>query len=271
MMAVVLSSCADKTIEVALLTGHTDKHHNWELMAPHILEVLAENPALCTTYIDVTSSESAEIDFSRYDVVIFNINDVEWSDTQKRNFEEYMASGGGMVSVHEADNAFPEWPAFNGMIALGGWGERRTPAAGPFFYYSDGEYITDSLTLGFGGKHGKRVPFEINVRDAEHPIMRGLPAKWTQYDDELYGNLRGPAQNIHPLATAFADSTTGGSGKEELVLFTVSYGEGRIFHTTLGHTGKSFDASLNNRSFDVTLLRGVEWAATGDVQFDVTF
>ena len=32
-----------------------------------------------------------------------------------------MAGGGGLVVVHAADNAFSNWPAWNEMIALGGW------------------------------------------------------------------------------------------------------------------------------------------------------
>ncbi|MFI3261884.1 MAG: ThuA domain-containing protein [Rikenellaceae bacterium] len=265
-----LSSC-DKTIEVGIITGHTDKYHNCEKMVPHIEQVFSENANIKTTIIDINLAQNSVIDFTKYDAVIMNINEVEWNDTQKQNFEDYMYNGGGMVVVHEADNAFPEWKAYNEMIGLGGWGGRNIQS-GPFYYYSNGEFVTDSLTEGEGGKHGRSGPYEIKVRDEEHPIMKGLPTSWVHYDDELYGNLRGPAQNIHPLATAFSDSTTGGTGKEELVLFTVTYGKGRIFHTVLGHTGKDYDKSLkNNRGFDVTLLRGTEWAATGEVQSKCTF
>lgn len=268
----LLYSCStSQNIEVALITGHTDKYHNCEVMSAHITQLLTENPRFITTVVDVKAPENEVIDFDNYDVVIMNINDMEWSEIQMRSFEEYISAGGGLVVVHEADNAFPQWKGYNEMIALGGWGGRNTPESGPFYYYSDGQFVTDSLTLGAGGRHGKRVPFEINVRDSEHPIMRGLPQSWMHYDDELYGNLRGPAKNIHPLATAFSDSQSGGTGKEELVLFTVSYDKGRIFHTVLGHTGKDFDKSLHNRGFNVTLLRGTEWAATGEVEYDVTF
>jgi type 1 glutamine amidotransferase len=45
------------------------------------------------------------------------------------------------------------------------------------------------------------------------------------------------------------------------MLMAVTYGKGRIFHTTLGH-------DVNGMScvgFVTTLNRGAEWAATGDV------
>ncbi len=42
---------------------------------------------------------------------------------------------------------------------------------------------------------------------------------------------------------------------------TVSYGSGRVFHTTLGHDINA----LSSVDFVVTLQRGTEWAATGKV------
>ncbi|MFI3267316.1 MAG: ThuA domain-containing protein [Rikenellaceae bacterium] len=269
-ICIILGSC-NKTINVALVTGHTDRFHSCEVMSPYLEKTLTENPNFEITLIDVTLTENEEIKFDSYDVIVLNINEIEWSNVQKQNFESYMVNGGGLVVVHEADNAFPEWAAYNEMIGLGGWGGRSTIEYGPFFYYLDGDYVTDSLSLGDGGKHGNRVAFEINVRDSIHPIMKGLPTSWTHYDDELYGNLRGPAKNIHPLATGFSDSKTGGTGKEELVLFTVNYGKGRVFHTVLGHSGKGHEKALKNRGFEVTLLRGTEWAATGDVLFECKF
>jgi type 1 glutamine amidotransferase len=54
----------------------------------------------------------------------------------------------------------------------------------------------------------------------------------------------------------------------EPVLFTVRYGEGRIFHTTLGHVAldeNDAPESVRCVGFATTLLRGAEWAATGNV------
>jgi len=84
--------------------------------------------------------------------------------------------------------------------------------------------------------------------------------------DELYGNLRGPAKNIQVLATAFSTKETGGTGKEEPVLFTIAYGKGRIFQTVMGHATAELTESLEDVGFQVTLCRGTEWAATGKVK-----
>lgn len=267
-LLIVTTSSFAKKIDVMLLTGHTDKHHNWEIMSDCIKDVLAEYPSFNTDVVIMPQGDGKwefNPDFERYDVVIMNLNDVEWSDKTKRSFENYIECGGAMVVVHEADNAFAEWAEYNRMIGLGGWGG-RTEKDGVYYYWKDGEYISDD-SPGRGGSHGRRVPFEVNIRNTKHPITKGLPTTWTQIDDELYSNMRGPAENIEVLATAYSDKKSGGSGKEEPVLFTIKYGKGRIFHSVLGHTGKDFDTAVRqNRAFQVTLSRGVEWAATGKVK-----
>ena len=91
--------------------------------------------------------------------------------------------------------------------------------------------------------------------------MAGLPSKWMHAKDELYDSLRGPARNMTVLASAFSDKATGGSGEDEPLLMTVSYGKGRIFHSALGHDLPA----LKCVGFIVTLQRGAEWAATGKV------
>jgi type 1 glutamine amidotransferase len=49
------------------------------------------------------------------------------------------------------------------------------------------------------------------------------------------------------------------------MLMTLKYGNGRVFHTVLGHA----DYSMNCVGFIITLQRGTEWAATGEVTIAV--
>lgn len=201
-------------------------------------------------------------EFSKYDVVIsnFGYNAADWPDKTKAAFEQYVSSGGGFVVVHAADNSFGDWEAYNRMIGLGGWGGRNEKS-GPYVYLNDeGEIIRDTQP-GAGGHHGPQTPFAIIIRDQQHPITKGLPKAWLHAKDELYDKLRGPAENMEILATAYSDPANGGTDRHEPMLMTIRYGEGRVFHTPMGHD----DNSMECVGFITTLVRGTEWAATGDV------
>ena len=201
-------------------------------------------------------------EFSKYAVVISNFGHgaAAWPAETQKAFEDFVRGGGGFVVIHAADNAFPEWPAYNEMIGLGGWGG-RTEKDGPYVYTNDqGEVIRDE-TPGPGGNHGAQWEFPVVIRDREHPITTGMPVEWLHTKDELYDKLRGPARNMKILATAESQVT----GRHEPMIFTVDYGKGRVFHTPMGHA----EYSMECVGFITTLLRGTEWAATGKVTIPI--
>lgn len=209
--------------------------------------------------------------FDKYDVVITNMGwkASTWSDAVKADFEAYMRNGGGLVVVHAANNSWGDWDAYNEMIGLGGWGGRNTES-GPYVYYNDKNQIVYDPSEGDCGSHGPQYEFLVTTREPEHPIMKGLPAQWLHTKDELYERLRGPAKNLTVLATAHADveknsppwnKNVKGSGHHEPMLMTIDYGEGRVFHTAMGH----MDYSMECVGFMTTFQRGCEWVATGSV------
>jgi len=201
-------------------------------------------------------------DFQKYDVVISNFGwkAADWPAETQKAFEAYMKSGGGFVSVHAADNSFPEWKEYNKMIGLGGWGDRNEKY-GPYVYYSNEGKLVRDKSPGNAGAHGPQHIIPIKVRVLDHPITEGMPAEWLTTKDECYAKLRGPAKKMTILATGKDMSGKAPTDRHEPMLMVVDYGKGRIFHTTLGHDDYSFESV----GFIISFTRGVEWAATGKV------
>lgn len=248
-------------IRVLLVDGQNN--HNWKATTPLIVQVLEGTGRF---KVDVATAPATEQemgtfkpDFGKYPVVVSNYNGTPWSEETQQAFDSYVAGGGGFVSVHAADNSFPKWSAYNRMIGVGGWGGRNEKD-GPYVRWREGRFVRD-MVPGRGGSHGRRHPFVVVVRNDQHPITAGLPVAFTQAEDELYAELRGPAENMHVLATAFSSGDSGGTEQHEPILMTINYGDGRIFHSTLGHDAKA----MAGLAFQVTLQRGTEWAATGNV------
>lgn len=204
--------------------------------------------------------------FKDYDVVICNFgwNAAPWPKETQADFDQFIKNGGGLVVLHAADNSFPEWPAYNQMIGIGGWGN-RTEKDGPYVYFdSNNKEVRDS-TPGRAGSHGPQKEFQITIRNANHPITKDMPTTWMHTQDEMYDRLRGPAENMEILGTAFSAVENKGSGRHEPMLLTIKYGKGRVFHTPMGHA----DYSVNCVGFITSLLRGTQWAATGKVDIPI--
>jgi type 1 glutamine amidotransferase len=257
---------ATPPIPIMILDGESGgPYHDWRRTTPALRAVL---DAARLFAVDVVTAPPAGADFggfrpdfSRYRAVVLNYDapDERWPAELKASFEAYVRGGGGVVAVHAANNAFPGWPAYNDMIGVGGW-RGRTATAGPYWYFHDDRLVSDT-SAGNAGSHGKRLPFAVTLRAPDHPIVKGLPTSWTHGADELYAHLRGPGRNMTVLATAYSDPANAGSGRHEPQLLVVSFGKGRIFHTTWGHDV----AALASPDVAPILQRGTEWAATDAV------
>lgn len=255
----VATARAEPKLKALLVDGQNN--HDWKATTP-LMKSTLEVSGLFS--VDVATAPPADTagfapEFSDYDVVVSNYNGQDWPKETQDALVEYMKAGGGLVIVHAANNSFPNWPEYNKMIGLGGWGGRNEQS-GPYLRLRDGKIVKDK-TKGTGGSHGSQHAFQVIVRDNDHPITTGMPSAWMHVQDELYDRLRGPAENVRVLATAWSDPKTGGSGEHEPMIFTVDYGKGRVFHTPMGHSTEA----LRCVGFIVTLQRGAEWAATGKV------
>lgn len=266
-MAVMHVSCQRQpTLKALIVTGQNN--HKWQGSSVALKQILENSIFVVETSTSPASGQDMSgfiVDFTPYDVVVLDYTGDEWPAETRENFVNYVSNGGGVVVYHATSNAFPDWPEFNEIIGLGGWGGRNEES-GPYVYIENGEVVYDE-SPGRGGTHGRQHEFVVQTFKPDHPVMRGLPEKWLQAKDELYSELRGPAKNLEVLAFAYADKQYGGNERNEPMLMTISYGEGRVFHTALGHAGNRdlFFPAMESAGFIVTLQRGAEWAATGKV------
>ncbi|MDR0575036.1 MAG: TIGR04157 family glycosyltransferase [Tannerella sp.] len=257
----------DNKIKTLIVTGRNS--HQWEVS--HIaIEQILENSGLFTVNIAVSPKEGENMsrfkpDFESYQLVVLDYNGDRWSEETEKSFLNFVEKGGGVVIYHAANNAFRHWKEYNRITGFGGW-ENRNETDGPYIYLKEGELVYDN-SPGRGGSHGSRHEFALHCGNPDHPVTKDLPFVWRHAQDELYDRMRGPGIIKDVLFWAYSDPATGGSGRDEMAVFTVDYGKARIFHTTLGHAGSMLDdnTSMQCAGFQVTLLRGAEWAATGKV------
>lgn len=98
-------------------------------------------------------------------------------------------------------------------------------------------------------RHGPQHPLEVKNLKPDNPIMKGFPSLWTTGNEELYNINR-----VFPTAVALAEAPE--NGKQHTVIWTNTYGKGRVFGTTIGHNNKT----MQDPVYLDLLTRGLLWS-----------
>ena len=274
LVAAAASSAEPAKVRVLLIDGQNN--HNWKATTPVMKKYLDETTRFDTTVAtapakpgkDGNAEEYKKLmaafkpDLAKFDVVVSNYNGDSWGKEFNDDLDAKLKEGKlGLVIVHAANNAFGGWKEWNRMIGLG-WRDRNF---GKRLKLTDeGKEVIVKAGEDGDTSHKYTGDFAITVRDKDHPVTKGMPTEWMHHRDELYDNLRGPAENIKVLATAMAPKGKGTDVHEPMV-FTIDYGKGKVFHTPMGHDANS----MRCVGFATTLQRGTEWAATGKVTIEL--
>ena len=258
---------------VLLVSGQNN--HDWERTTPMLKKILEEGGLFDVT-VSLTPPKGApqidwgrwQPDFKAYDVVVSNYNGEMWPEAVRTRFEQYIRGGGTALVQHAANNPFSGWTAYEQMVGLL-W--RGSEDGYRVYLDDDGAVVRLPPGEGRGAGHGKLHDWQITARLEDHPILKGLPNVWLHPHDELYHGQRGPAENMSILATAYSDPDHGGSGRHELMMWWIPYGQGKVLTLLPGHlwSGQDDDRALRCVGFRTLLQRGVEWLATGAVTLPV--
>jgi type 1 glutamine amidotransferase len=234
-------------IRALIISGRNN--HDWRATTPLLRRQLVNTGKFDVRVTEEPSGITGQT-VEAYDVLILDYNGPRWGQTAERAVEDFVKAGKGLVLVHGASYGFGEMELLGDRHVKTGIHEDPWSA---FVVMAGGNWFAKT-------GHGRRHVFTVKYTDREHPIARGLPETFLT-SDELYHrmNMRPEA---HVIATAFSALETGGTGRDEPILWTVGYGKGRVFQTVLGHD----TAAMMEPGFAESFTCGAEWAATGAVK-----
>jgi type 1 glutamine amidotransferase len=256
-------------IQVLLITGHQNTEHDWRLMEPLLRRILEDTGRFEVKVTEEFRGASAET-LAPYDVVVINFHgkdrlvdpgEIRWGERAEQALFEFVRAGKGVVVYHSSfAMGDPSWPEFEKMA-----GAMLRPAA--------------------VSRRNPALDFKVDIVDRNDPITRGMNASYLDVTDDMYVSMQwAPGEQIHVLATGLDDPAAynpanfppknyrmmnmpsriedlPGIGKSHPLVWTKSYGKGRVYAITLGHGPEAVA-----RPFFVGLFtRGTEWAATGAV------
>jgi type 1 glutamine amidotransferase len=235
-------------IQVLVITGQDQ--HPWREASPYLRGLLER-----TGKFEVRTAEefrgAGPESLAPYDVAVLVYSDEKmkipsWSEVTKEALLSFVRSGKGLVVYHHSAASFQNWPEYRQLVGCV-W---RTGAS----------------------YHAPVHDYKVDIKDPDHPITRGMTPSFMAKTDELYAGLDcEPMDTLHVLATGWDDHTLyrgrprepkpDSPSREEPLIWTRSYGTGRVFATMLGNDMRA----VHTPGFVSTFVRGTEWAATGDV------
>jgi uncharacterized protein len=217
---------AKTSARIALVTGIDYPGHKWEETSKALMEELARDKRLKVDLIKDPAFLGTK-ELNQYDAVIIHFMPWEKPSPGPKAGEAlkaYIKSGKGMVVTHFACGAFNDWPPFVDFA-----GRVYDPKLPP---------------------HDPYAKFKVEVRDADHPITKGLEP--FEVTDELYTCLAGETKiRILETAKSVVDK------KDYAMAFVLEYGKGRVFNTPLGHDAQVYRTPAVAR----LMRRAVAWTA----------
>ena len=218
--------------------GH---HIEYSKAATPWLDQLAADSNFTIDYIQNTDLIDSAF-LSKYQLFIqLDYPPYAWKDNAVKAFEDYITKGrGGWIGFHHATllgefDGYPMWDWFSGFM-------------GGIVYKN---YIPTFARA------------TVNVEDANHPVMKGVPASFIVEKEEWYTYNKSPRPNVHVLASVDESSYTPDSDikmGDHPVIWTNPNVAARNIYIFMGHSPVLFNSDVYKTIF----RNAIFWAAGAD-------
>lgn len=239
--ALLSPACAQTQFKLLVLAAPNKYHYEYIPVARESVEKLAKLHNFEFTWTHQLGA--LEGDLKPYAaIVLMNTSGEEFSEAQRRKFEDYVKGGGNVAVVHRAIIIPPNnWPWYEKLVG-------RSFKIHP---------IIQSAV--------------IRTVDPGHPATYGVPPRWI-WSDEWYelSNPHGVAiqpilnvdESTYDPTRIWPGQVAKGMGREHPVAWFHQPEGGRVFVTSLGHSVHMYqDPQFLNH-----LYGGIWWAASGKGQ-----
>lgn len=236
LIAIMPSCSKTANYKALIITGQSN--HDWKVSSEAIKQILDETGMFSST-IMTTPQKGEDMsdfnpDFLKYNLVVLDYEGDIWPEAINAALTDYVKQGGGLLMYNSKSDP-------GGIV------------------------VPDSVILL------KRQDFAISNEISDHPVTNGLPARWLHPADVIVQGMKPAGEDSQVLAAAYIGNEFRGPRQREPVMIARNLGEGRIFTTLLGTPDDNENTALHCAGFIVTLQRGAEWAATGEVTQEVPF
>lgn len=180
-------------------------------------------------------------------VVFYTTGELDMDESQKADLLSFVRDDGkGFVGVHSATDTFYKWPEYGEMV--GGY---------------------------FDGHPWNTFKAPILIEDPASPMTKQFAQREIVINDEIYQSRNWSRDKVRVLMRLNEDKLDLTSEKikprikrsdrDWAVTWLKSYGKGRVFYSSLGHTYEAWD----DKDIATMYLEGVKWAL-GLTQADTT-
>ena len=175
-----------------------------------------------------------------YDGVAFVSTTGELPIPDPQGLLDWIKAGHAFIGIHAASDTFHKWPGYIDMLG--------------------GEF----------DHHGAQLSVEVLNEDPQHPANAALGKTWTLTREEMYQFKNYDPTRVHDLLDLDKKPERPFTPGHFPVSWCKSYGNGKVFYTSLGHREDIIDPDPNlanrvnsveiSKAYDAHILNGIEWA-----------